>query len=257
MTAQSGVAPTALSGQVALVTGASSGLGRATALGLARAGADLILLARSETDLQAVAQDVEALGRRALVGSVDLASGPALTEAVQQAIQSLSGLDILVNNAATDVPGSVLDLGVEEWDHVLDVNLRAPFLLAKAAFPHMQRAGRGTIINVSSVAGKRGWANASAYCASKFGLTGLTQALAAEGKPHGIRACVVYPGGMATSWGTFDAQARADQSPPAASPTDALAPERVADLLVWMCAAPPELVLNEVVVTPLNEGGWP
>ncbi|CAM3822306.1 SDR family oxidoreductase [Deinococcus saxicola] len=257
MTAQGGVAPTALSGQVALVTGASSGLGRATALGLARAGADLILLARSEHDLQAVAQDVEALGRRALVCPVDLASGPALIEAVQQAIPSLGRLDMLVNNAATDVPGSVLDLGAEEWDHVLDVNLRAPFLLAKAAFPHMQRAGRGTIINVSSVAGKRGWANASAYCASKFGLTGFTQALAAEGKPHGIRACVVYPGGMATSWGTFDAHARADQKPPAASPTDALAPKRVADLLVWMCAAPPELVLNEVVVTPLNEGGWP
>ena len=84
---------------------------------------------------------------------------------------------------------------------MLAVNLRAPFLLAKAVFPAMQDAGRDTIINISSVAGKRGWANAAAYCASKFGLTGFTQALAVEGKPHGIRARIVDPGGMATSWG--------------------------------------------------------
>lgn len=257
MTPQGRGTPDALSGQVALVTGASSGLGRATALALSRAGADLVLLARSEGDLQAVAREVENLGRRALVYPVDLSSGPALMEVVRQAVESLGRLDILVNNAATDVPGPVVDLSPEEWDRVLNVNLRAPFLLAKAAFPHMQRAGRGTIINVSSVAGKRGWANASAYCASKFGLTGFTQALAAEGKPHGIRACVVYPGGMATGWGTFDPQAREVHEPPAASPVDALAPDRVADLLVWMCAAPPELVLNEVIVTPLNETGWP
>ncbi|GGK29848.1 short-chain dehydrogenase [Deinococcus malanensis] len=257
MTAQGRMAPDALSGQVALVTGASSGLGRATAPALARAGADLVLLARSESDLLAVAREAESLGRRALVCPVDLSSGPALMEVVQQAVHSLGGLDILVNNAATDVPGPVTDLSAQDWDRVLDVNLRAPFLLAKATFPHMQRAGRGTIINVSSVAGKRGWANGSAYCASKFGLTGFTQALAAEGKPHGIRACVVYPGGMATGWGAFEPQAREDQKPPAAPPVDALPPDRVADLLAWMCAAPPELVLNEVIVTPLNEGGWP
>ncbi|ACO48235.1 SDR family oxidoreductase [Deinococcus deserti] len=257
MTGHNRVAPDSLSGQVALVTGASSGLGRATAVALAQAGADLVLLARSEGNLQSVAQEVEAMGRRALVCAVDLSSGPAVVDVVQQAVQTLGGLDILVNNAATDVPGPVVDLSAEDWDRVLNVNLRAPFLLAKAAFPYMQRAGRGTIINVSSVAGKRGWANASAYCASKFALTGFTQALAAEGRPHGIRACVVYPGGMATGWGTFDPQERRDQNPPEASPTVALPPRRVADLLVWMCAAPPELVLNEVIVTPLNEAGWP
>ncbi|MGI8747513.1 MAG: SDR family NAD(P)-dependent oxidoreductase [Deinococcus sp.] len=205
MTAQSAVSlpPGALLGQVALVTGASSGLGRATALGLARAGADLILLARSEADLHKVAAEVQGLGRRAQMYPVDLGDSAALLAAVGSGVQSFGRLDILINNAATDVPGPVVDLDAADWDRVLGVNLRAPFLLAKAAFGQMQRAGRGTIINVSSVAGKRGWANASAYCASKFGLTGLTQALAAEGKPHGIRASVVYPGGMATAWGTF------------------------------------------------------
>ena len=251
------VVPDALSGRVALVTGASSGLGRATALGLARAGADVMLMARSETDLQQVAAEIEAAGRRALVCPVDLSDSTALTDEVGRGISMFGRLDILVNNAATDVPGPVTDLSPEDWDRVLNVNLRAPFLLAKAAFPHMQHLGGGIIINVSSVAGKRGWANASAYCASKFGLTGLTQALAAEGKPHGIRACVVYPGGMATDWGTFDLDARTGQERKVSPPTDALPPQRVADLLVWMCAAPAEMVLNEVIVTPLNEAGWP
>ena len=252
-----GVVPDALSGQVALVTGASSGLGRATALSLAQAGADVILMARSETDLQQVAAEIEAAGRRAMVCPVDLSDSAALMAMVTQGVDAFGRLDILVNNAATDIPGPVTDLTPEDWDRVLNVNLRAPFLLAKAAFPHMQRSGGGIIINVSSVAGKRGWANASAYCASKFGLTGLTQALAAEGKPHAIRACVVYPGGMATSWGTFGPDARTGQEAQVSTPTEALPPQRVADLLVWMCAAPAEVVLNEVIVTPLNEAGWP
>lgn len=249
--------PDALSGRVALVTGASSGLGRATALGLAQAGADVMLMARSETDLQQVAAEIEAAGRRALVCPVDLSDSAVLTDAVSRGVDAFGRLDILVNNAATDVPGPVTELTSDDWDRVMNVNLRAPFLLARAAFPHMQRQGGGIIINVSSVAGKRGWANASAYCASKFGLTGLTQALAAEGKPHGIRACVVYPGGMATDWGTFDPGARTGQERKVPSPTDALPPQRVADLLVWMCTAPAEVVLNEVIVTPLNEAGWP
>ncbi len=259
MTAQSPLTlpPGALLGQVALVTGASSGLGRATALGLAGAGADLILLARSEADLHKVAAEVQGLGRHAQVYPVDLGDSAALLAAVGSGVQSFGRLDILINNAATDVPGPVVDLDVEDWDRVLGVNLRAPFLLAKAAFSHMQRAGRGTIINISSVAGKRGWANASAYCASKFGLTGLTQALAAEGKPHGIRASVVYPGGMATAWGTFGPTEREGRRCDPPEPADALSPERVADLIAWICAAPPELVLNEVIVTPLHETGWP
>jgi NAD(P)-dependent dehydrogenase (short-subunit alcohol dehydrogenase family) len=111
----------------------------------------------------------------------------------------------------------VADLEVEGWDRTLEVNFRAPFLLSKAAFPHMRDAGGGTIINISSVAGKKGWANASAYCASKFGLTGFTQALADKGKEHGIRAIVLYPGAMSTNWGAFSPEERqegeSDESP--------------------------------------------
>lgn len=97
----------------------------------------------------------------------------------------------------------------------------------------------------------------AAYCTSKFGLTGFTQALAAEGKAHGIRACILYPGGMATHWGTWSSterQARPEQAPPV---TKALPPAEVASLIVWIATAPAELVLNEVIITPLEERRWP
>ncbi len=246
-----------LMGQVALVTGASSGLGRATAVALAEAGVDVALLARSEQDLEQVGQEVRAAGRKALVLAVDLADGPQVSAAVEQATALLGGVDILVNAAGTDAPGPVTDLSLEAWDRVLDVNLRAPFLLAQAVLPHMQRARRGTIVNVSSVAGKRGWANAAAYCASKFGLTGLTQSLAAEGREYGIRACLLFPGGMATSWGVWSPEERHARTVRPLPPSDALPPREVAELVVWLASAPPELVLSEAVVTPLQETGWP
>src|SRR5439155_3876540 len=187
----------------------------------------------------------------------DLADENYILNAVQRTISFFGHIDLLVNAAGIDVPGEVINLATSDWDYVLAVNLRAPFLLAKAVFPHMRQARRGTIINISSVAGKRGWANAAAYCASKFGLTGFTQALAAEGKAHGIRVCILYPGGMATHWGAWSSTERQSREAAALPVTQALPPAEVASLIVWIAAAPPELVLNEVIISPLEEKGWP
>jgi len=151
----------ALTGQIALVTGASSGLGRATALALAQSGADIVLLARSSDDLEHVSSDLESMGRRALPLPGDLADENYILNAVQRTISFFGHIDLLVNAAGIDVPGEVINLATSDWDYVLAVNLRAPFLLAKAVLPHMRTARRGTIINISSVAGKRGWANAA------------------------------------------------------------------------------------------------
>jgi NAD(P)-dependent dehydrogenase (short-subunit alcohol dehydrogenase family) len=175
---------------------------------------------------------------------------------VRRTRDELGPVRVLVNAAATDLPGAVSELTVEAWDQVLAVNLRAVFLLCRLALPDMIRAGQGTIINVSSVAGKRGWANAAAYCASKFALTGFTQALGAEVRPHGVRACVIYPGAMATHWGAWSAEERPGESL-ARSPREALPPETVAAFIAWIATAPPEFVLDEAIVTPLNEQGYP
>ncbi len=245
-----------LRGTTALVTGGSSGLGRATALALAAAGADIAVLARGSAELAETADDARAHGVRATTAVVDLADAGQIERAVAQVRDELGGVDLLVNAAGTDVPGSVTEVDVTGWDHVLDVNLRASFLLARGVWPDMRERGGGTIVNVSSVAGRRGWANASAYCAAKFGLTGLTQALAAEGKPHRIRACVLYPGAMDTNWGVWSPGERHDGAEPAV-PADALAPGQVARLITWIASAPPDVVLNEVTVTPLLEQGWP
>ena len=242
-----------MNGKVALVTGASSGLGRATAIALARAGADVALAARSQEELESAKVEISKLGRRALTLPVDLASDIETAGAVGRTVEAFGRIDILVNAAGTDVPGTVEELDIEGWDRTLAVNLRAPFLLSKAAFPNMREAGGGTIINISSVAGKKGWANASAYCASKFGLTGLTEALADEGREHGIRAIVLYPGAMATSWGAFSPEERQEGESNEVSPTQVLPPERVADFITWFAASPLEFVLTEGIVLPIEE----
>jgi 3-oxoacyl-[acyl-carrier protein] reductase len=246
-----------LSEQVALVTGASSGLGGATALALTREGARVALLARGASDLASVASVLSEDGHGVLPAPCDLADAPSIERTVERVQLELGPVRVLVNAAGTDAPGPISELSVDAWDRVLAVNLRAVFLLFRLLLPGMVDAGRGTIVNVFSVAGKRGWANASAYCASKFALTGFTLALAAEAKPHGVRACIVYPGAMATHSGTWSADERAAGELETGSPRQAPPPERVADLIAWITTAPSELVLNETIVSPLDEQGWP
>jgi NADP-dependent 3-hydroxy acid dehydrogenase YdfG len=245
-----------LAGQLAFVTGASSGLGRATARALAGAGASVALVARSASDLAGVADEMRAHGHVALPLACDLADANGLAETIRKARHELGPVRVLVNAAGTDVPGPVSELSIDAWDRVVAVNLRAVFLLSRLAVPDMITAGQGTIVNVSSVAGKRGWANASAYCASKFALTGFTQALGAEVRPHGVRACVVYPGAMATHWGTWSPEERPAQ-PSAGAAREALPPETVAEFIAWIASAPSHLVIDEAVVTPLDEQGYP
>jgi NAD(P)-dependent dehydrogenase (short-subunit alcohol dehydrogenase family) len=240
---------------LAIVTGASSGLGEATALRLAALGARVALLARSGADLDRVAARINHAGGTADVLATDLADPAAVMAAVGRIASGTGPPQVLVNAAGTDAPGSAEEISVEDWERVVRVNLTAPFLLSRAVFLHMRAAGGGTIVNVSSVAGRRGWANASAYCATKFGLTGLTQALAAEGAPHGVRVVCLYPGAMATHWGTWNPEDRDQPNP--AGPVDALPAEDVADYIAWLVCAPAHLVVTEAVIAPIRERGWP
>ncbi len=132
--------------------------------------------------LQVVVTETASGDRRVVAYPTDVAYEDDIVYAVTQAIETFGHIDIVVYAAGTDVPEPIAGISSSDWDYVLDVNLRAPFLVPKAVFPYMSQVKRGTIINVSSVAGKRGWANAGAYCAAKFGLTGFTQALKTSGK---------------------------------------------------------------------------
>lgn len=246
-----------LSGRAAIVTGATSGLGRAVAVRLAAEGADIALVGRTGKDLASTAQQVSGHGVRALPIRADLSDTHRLAAVVDEVVSQLGAPVVLVNAAATDAPGSAQAISLEDWNRVVAVNLTAPFVLAKAVMPHMRDAGGGLIVNVSSVAGRRGWGNASAYCATKFALTGLTQSLAAEGREAGIRVCVLYPGAMATNWGTFDPDADRPVDAPNADDEASLHPDVVADLIAWMATSPGRPVLNEVTITPLLEQGWP
>jgi NAD(P)-dependent dehydrogenase (short-subunit alcohol dehydrogenase family) len=187
----------------------------------------------------------------------DLSATHALEPMVDEVVAQLGVPVVLVNAAATDAPGSAEEISLADWNRVVAVNLTAPFALARAVMPHMRDAGGGLVVNVSSVAGRRGWGNASAYCATKFALTGLTQSLAAEGRETGIRVCVLYPGAMATNWGSFDPAA--DRPAEVSSPDDeaSLDPDVVADLIAWMATTAGRPVLNEATITPLLEQGWP
>jgi NAD(P)-dependent dehydrogenase (short-subunit alcohol dehydrogenase family) len=244
-----------LKGQVAIVTGASSGLGEATAVRLAELGARVALLARSESGLDRVAGRISGAGGAAFTLPVDLADPDAAVAAIGRLVSSAGPPRVLVNAAATDAPGPAEEMPVADWQRVLAVNLTAPFLLSRVVFPHMRAAGGGIIVNVSSVAGRRGWAGASAYCATKFGLTGLTQALAAEGAPDRIRVVCLYPGAMATHWGIWNPADRGQ--PSRADPEDALPPEDVAGYIGWLVCAPAHVIVTEPVVAPIRERGWP
>ncbi len=182
-----------LRGRTALVTGASKGLGRAMAVGLARAGADVALCARDQADLQASRAAVEALGVRAEVFRMDVLRRASVQEAVEAVARTFGRIDILVNNAGVNVRKTTLDLSEEEWDLVLDTNLKGYFLVAQAVAPHMIRQGRGKVINMASIFGTVGMNNQLAYASSKGGIVMMTKVMAIEWAKKGINVNAIGP----------------------------------------------------------------
>jgi len=186
-----------LSGRVALVTGANTGLGQAIAVALAEAGADIVVVGRS--DPADTGERVRSVGRRFHAIGADLAL-PGQSEAVvAQAIAAFSRLDILVNNAGTIHRADAIDVTEEDWDTVVDTNLKAAFFLSQAAARHMLDHGGGKIINIASLLSFQGGIRVPAYTASKSGIAGLTHALAAEWAAHGINVNAIAPGYFATN----------------------------------------------------------
>ena len=183
---------------VALVTGASRGIGAATALELARAGHDLVLTATRKAGARAVADEARALGRRVHEAVFDGAKKADADRLVREALDAFSRVDVLVNNAGVVVRRDVVRMVDEDFDKVLAVNLHAPFWLIRRLLPQMLRHGWGRIVNVSSISATLGTPGLSGYCASKWGLDGLTKALAEELRGTGVFVASVLPGSVDT-----------------------------------------------------------
>lgn len=189
--------PFDLSGRVAVVTGANTGIGQAIAIALAQAGADVALVGRTPAEDTATA--IRDLGRRALIVSADLSSIEPVQRIVDETVAGLGGLDILVNNAGIIRRADAVDFTEADWDAVVDTNLKSVFFLCQAAGRHMIAKGRGRIINIASMLTFQGGIRVPSYTASKSGIGGLTKLLANEWAKHGLSVNAIAPGYIATN----------------------------------------------------------
>ncbi|MBC8164145.1 MAG: SDR family oxidoreductase [Roseiflexaceae bacterium] len=242
-----------LRGKVALITGAGSGLGEATARAFARAGCAVACLDIRQEAAARVAGELEREGVRALALRCDVGDASSIFGAVEQAASQLGRVDFAVNNAAIDHTLSVEDMTVAQWDQVLSINLRGPFVMAKAVMPLMRQVGGGHIVNIASTAGVRAWANTSAYHASKWGVIGLGRAIGVEGRADNIRVTTIIPGGMRTHF--FDRFA--DQGIPMPPQENLQDPANVAASIIFAVSMPGNSVVQELMVTPMTESSWP
>ena len=244
-----------LTGRVAVVTGASRGIGRAVALALAGAGADVCVAARTAADLDEVAEGIRAAGRRALVVPPDVSSAGDVAKLMDRTADELGGIDVLVNNSGIGEPHRALETTEEIWDRHLDVNAKGTFLCCRAAAPHMVRRGTGTIVNVSSIFALKGVPNYAAYSASKAAVIGLTRALAVEWARSGIRVNAVAPGYLATD---INAEARADPERLAglvrSVPLGRMGePDEIGPLIVFLVSPASDYMTGAVLAF---DGGW-
>jgi meso-butanediol dehydrogenase/(S,S)-butanediol dehydrogenase/diacetyl reductase len=239
-----------LSGKVALVTGAARGIGRGIAQALARSGADVVVAdlgaggdgwtyrLAGKRELEETAEELRALGVRAQPVACDVSDSGQVEALVDATRQSFGRLDVLVNNAGLVIAGAVSGFDEKDWDRIMAVNLRGVFLVSRAAIPLLSETS-GAIVNIASIAGKRGYPGMAAYCASKFGVIGLTQSLAAELGALGIRANAVCPGFLGTAmWdylGDETMSSMVEQRTPLRRPQT---PEDIGEAVVYLATAP-------------------
>ena len=238
-----------LEGKCVVVTGGGSGLGAALCHALAGAGAAVVAADVREDAADRIAASVRDAGGRCVAMRLDVGDAAAGAAALEQVVAQFGRLDVLINNAGTDVTLPVDELQVSEWQRVLATNLTGPFLLSRQALRYMKPGRAGHIVNVASTAAKRAWPNASAYHASKWGLLGLSQALHAELRPHGIKVTSVIAGGMRTPFllerfPDIDVGTLQD-------------PADVAAAIKAVLLLPAGTVVPEIMVLPMRETSWP
>lgn len=227
--------------RVAIITGAGRGLGRAIARGLAREGASLTLTARSHDELAATAAELLADGATVLTLPGDITDETHVEAVFQQTLDRFGQLDLLVNNAGAFDGGPLDELSTADWDKVIAVNLRAPFLCTRAALRVMKPRRRGRIINIGSISAQRVRPRSAPYSASKHGLWGLTQVTALEGREFGITCCCLHPGNILV-------EHRHTDKPEDAEPM--MTPDEIAEVAVLMATLPAHVEMLEAIVLP-------
>jgi NAD(P)-dependent dehydrogenase (short-subunit alcohol dehydrogenase family) len=233
----------------ALVTGGAGGLGRCLCRMLARAGYHVAVADVRAQAANTVASELQSEGFAATSLMLDLVNAAQMIEAVERFQQEHGHLQVLINNAGIDLTVSIDELPLLEWDKILAVNLRAPFVLTKEVLPGMMSRRQGSVVNIVSTAARRAWPNASAYHASKWGLLGFSHALHTEARPHNIRVTAVIAGGMHTPFLT-------DRFPDIDCSL-LQHPQNVADTVEMVLKTPAGSVIPEIVVLPLGETSWP
>lgn len=237
-----------LKGRVALVTGASRGIGKAVAMALAQTGAHVALTARSADGLCKVRDIIHSEGGQAEILPVDLADDNALLALIPQVCERLGSLDVLVNNAGLGLYGPVETATNETWDQVMRVNARAPFILCREAIAPMRRAGGGSIVNIASVVGIKGYVEQAVYGASKHAMMGFSKVLAQEVQSEGIRVHTVCPGGVDTEM--------AGQSRPDLDRSILIQPEEIAEAVLFLLACRGNAVIDDVHIRRASGAPW-
>ena len=232
-----------LENKVALVTGASRGIGFAVARGLAGLGAKVALCARDPERLEKAAAQLKGVGAAVVAIPTDVRNANEISPLVRKAEQTLGAIDILVNNAGIGSFAPVQEASEADWNAILDTNLKAVFLLTKAVAPGMIQRRSGHIINIGSLSGRSAFAGGAIYCASKWGLLGFTQCAAEDLRQYGIRVSAVMPGSVAT-----------DFSPHAGKDTSKmLQPEDVAHAVEAIVTQAPQSFISEVLIRPAQK----
>jgi len=244
-----------LHGKVALVTGASSGIGEATAWALAREGASLALSARRADRLEALATELRRAGNEVFVHVGDLATRDGAQRAVDATVGALGGLDVLINNAGVMFLGPIEETDPEDWERMIDINLLGLMVACRAAIAPMRSRGGGHIVNVSSVSGRFAGPTQGGYNATKWGVNGFSEALRREVNGDGIKVTLIEPGVVATEL--------TDHIPHAATKEryetniakmEMLQSEDVADAIRYVVTRPRRVSINEVLIRPLEQG---
>jgi len=234
-----------LDGKVALITGAGSGIGRGIARAFAKEGAGVALTGRTQARLDDAAKEFGAFGGAVLVHAADVTEPEQVDALFAAAMDRFGRLDLLVNNAGAFNGGPLVALSVEDWDHVMAVNLRAPFLCTRAALRIMKPQGVGRIINIGSISAQRVRENSAPYSTSKHGLWGLTQVTALEGREYGVTCCCLHPGNVLVE--------RRQDSGSAWDEEPMMAPDELAEVAVTMAALPPHVEMLEAIVLPREQ----